>query len=262
MLLNAVIIILREVIEASLIISLFLAFSQTYNLSRVWLVKALLLGLSIAALYAMNIGTVSQWFDDVGQEVINAGIQTTIYLVLLIFLIIALRPQTPLRKRLLTIIMMNGVIFATIREGSEIIIYIHGFVTVPELLHAVLLGSAIGAGIATSIGVCIYYLLSNMPINISAKVGYVLTILVAGSMISQTIQQLIQADWLISQYPLWDTSMWLSEHSVTGQLLYALIGYEATPTAIQITAYLSSLALIILLSGYSLITNKGFRSEP
>jgi len=90
-----------------------------------------------------------------------------------------------------------------------------------------------------------------MPINISVRVGYVLTVLVAGSMISQTIQQLTQADWLISQYPIWDISMWISEHSVTGQLLYALIGYEATPTAIQVTAYLFALIIIILFSSYS-----------
>ncbi|MDO7597039.1 MAG: FTR1 family protein [Pseudomonadota bacterium] len=251
MLLNAVIIILREVIEASLIISLFLAFSQIFNNSRVWLLTGLFLGVISAAIYAVNIGVVSQWFDGVGQEVINAGIQIIIYLVLLTFLIIAMRPDSPLNKSLLTAMMMIGVIFATVREGSEIIIYIHGFVTVPELFQSVLLGSAIGAGIGISIGVCIYYILLNMPINISIRAGYVLTVLLAGSMISQTVQQLTQADWVISQYPIWDTSTWISEHSISGQLLYAVIGYEATPTAVQVMAYLSALFIIILFSGYS-----------
>lgn len=251
MLLNAVIIILREVIEASLIISLFLAFSQRSNHAGPWLWKALLLGLISATIYAINIGVVSQWFDGVGQEVINAGSQIIIYLVLLIFLITAMRPPTALNKRILTAMMMIGVIFATVREGSEIIIYIHGFVTVSELLQSVLLGSAIGAGIGISIGICIYYVLINMPIKISVRVGYMLIVLVAGSMISQSIQQLTQADWVISQYPLWDTSILISEHSVTGQLLYAVMGYEATPTAIQVTAYLSALTIIILFSGYS-----------
>lgn len=261
MLLNAVIIILREVIEASLIISLFLAFSQACDLSRRWIVKALLFGLSTATVYALNIDVMSQWFDGVGQEVINAVIQVVIYLVLLLFLTIAMRPLTALSKRFLTIIMMIGVIFATIREGSEIIIYIQGFVAVPELFHAVILGGVIGAGIGLSSGVCIYYFLSNLPIKISIKVGYVLAVLMAGSMISQTIQQLIQADWIISQYPLWDSSRWLSEHSVIGQLLYALIGYEATPTAIQVIAYLSSIAVIIVLSSYSWLSRKGLQSE-
>lgn len=251
MLLNAVIIILREVIEASLIISLFLAFSRLSNHARPWLLKALLLGLICATVYAINIGQVSQWFNGVGQEVLNAGIQLVIYFALLIFLITAIRPDTTLNKHVLTAMMMIGVIFAAIREGSEIIIYIHGFITVPELLQSVLLGSAIGAGIGISIGVCIYYLLLNMPIKLSARVGYVLMVLVAGSMMSQTIQQLIQADWIVSQYPLWDSSRWISEHSVTGQLLYAVIGYEATPTVIQVSVYLSALMIILLFSAYS-----------
>jgi len=153
-LLNAVIIVLREVIEASLIISLFLAFSQGFNHDRPWLLKTFLLGLIGAAIYATNISLVSQSFDGMGQELINAGTQIIIYLVLLVFLIIAMRrPQTPLDKSILTAMMMIGVIFATVREGSEIIIYIHGFVTAPELLRSVLLGSAIGAGIGISIGV-------------------------------------------------------------------------------------------------------------
>ncbi len=251
MLLNAVIIVLREVLEASLIISLFLAFSRRFNHDRPWLLKTFILGLIGAAIYASNIGLVSQSFDGVGQELLNAGIQIIIYLVLLVFLITALRrPQTRLNKSILTAVMMMGVIFAAVREGSEIIIYIHGFVTVPELLESVLLGSAIGGGIGISIGVCIYYVLINMPVKVSVRVGYVLIVLLAGSMISQTIQQLTQADVIISQYPLWDTSSWISEHSVTGQLLYAIIGYEATPTAIQVMAYLSALFIIILFSGY------------
>lgn len=252
MLLNAVIIVLREVIEASLIISVFLAYSQRFNQTEPWLLKTFLLGFIGATLYAANIAQLSQSFDGVGQELINAGIQIIIYSVLLVFLITAVRqPQTLSNKVILTAMMMIGVIFAAIREGSEIIIYIHGFVAVPELLQSVLLGSFIGAGIGVSIGICIYYALVNMPIKISVGVGYVLIVLLAGSMISQTIQQLTQADWLISQYPLWDTSMWISEHSITGQLLYAIIGYEATPTAIQVTAYLLAVLIIMLFSGYS-----------
>lgn len=259
MFLNAVIIVLREVIEASLIISLFLAYSRISNHASAWLLKALLLGVISAIIYALNIGVVSQWFDGVGQEIMNAGIQMMIYLVLLMFLITAMRPESQLNNNLLTAIMVIGVVFATIREGSEIIIYIYGFLTVPELLQSVLLGSAIGAGIGISIVICIYYLLVNMPINISIRVGYVLAVLLAGSMISQTIQQLIQADWIISQYPIWDTSTWISERSITGQLLYAVIGYEATPSVIQITAYGSAILIIILFSGYSWNHNHRFK---
>jgi high-affinity iron transporter len=48
---------------------------------------------------------------------------------------------------------------------------------------------------------------------------------------------------LPAQAPLWDASGWISEISLTGQLLYALIGYEATPTPLQIIFYLLTLGL-------------------
>jgi len=243
MLLNAVIIILREVIEASLIISIFMAFCQKYTISRRWMYIALPIGLSLATLYAVNIATVSQWLEGVGQEVINASIHIMVYLVLLVFLTLAMLRQ---HKDVIIAVMIAGVTFASIREGSEIILYIHGFAAIPDLLPPVLLGSAIGTGIGLSVGVLFYYLLLSLSLKNGTKLGIFLSLCVAGGMILQATQLLTQADWIVSQYPLWDTSMWISERSVIGQLLYALVGYEATPTPIQVVSYVSALGLIII----------------
>ena len=70
-------------------------------------------------------------------------------------------------------------------------------------------------------------------------------------MMSQATQFLIQADWLASSNPVWDSSHLISEHSLPGQLLYALMAYEATPTWSQILVYLTSLLLmlIVIVSG-------------
>ncbi len=253
MLANAVIIVLREVLEASMIMSLFLAYSQRINLSRFWLLLAIMLGILCAWFYAINISTISSWFDGVGQEVINAGIQLLIFFILLAFIAQALvGANTSKQKQTLIMLMIVAIVLASIREGCEIILYITGFSSVPELLHPVLIGSAVGAGIGISVGVCIYYLLVNMSFKSGVRVGYVMILLIAAAMMSQVIQQLIQADWVISQYPLWDTSNLINERSITGQLLYALIGYEATPTPIQVTAYISAIVIIVCVSFFQL----------
>jgi len=76
--------------------------------------------------------------------------------------------------------------------------------------------------------------------------GIVLLILIASGMLSQASLLLIQADWLPSQLPLWNSSAFISEKSVVGQLLYAVIGYEATPTPIQAGFYFGGLALSVM----------------
>ena len=73
-------------------------------------------------------------------------------------------------------------------------------------------------------------------------------IFIAGGMVSQATQLLIQADFIVSQQALWDTSSLISERSLLGQMLYALIGYEATPTPIQSILYISSLIIMMGLS--------------
>jgi len=251
MLLNAVVIVLREVIEASLIISVFLAFSQMINRSSRWLLLGLSFGVIAAIAYALNISVISAWQDGVGQELLNTTIHITLYFVLLLFVVIAVNPRADKYKNVLMITMLLGVVLASTREGSEIILYIHGFSSIPDLFQAVLIGGSIGAGIGISVGVFFYYLLVNLSKENGTKLGYILIVLVSSSMISQSIQLLIQADWVVSQYPLWDTSNWISERSVTGQLLYALIGYEATPTPIQVAAYLFSIILMLSLSALS-----------
>ncbi len=57
---------------------------------------------------------------------------------------------------------------------------------------------------------------------------------------------LIQADWLPSLIsPLWDTSFILSADSLAGRILHALVGYEPSPSAMQMLFYVATLGLIV-----------------
>jgi high-affinity iron transporter len=245
MLVNSVIIILREVLEAALIISVLLAISQQLKISRKWLFFALLIGLAGASVYATYIEIVSMAMEGVGQEVVNASLHLLIYgfIVMLIFSI-----KDRAYYRYLVLAMASCVAMAIIREGSEIVIYIGGFISSPELFVSVSIGSIIGAGIGISIGVFFYYLIASLSLNNGVRFGLLLLILIAGGMILQATQLLIQADLIISQQPLWDSSSLISERSLIGQLLYALLGYEATPTPIQIFCYIASLILMIFMT--------------
>ncbi|MFW5451786.1 MAG: FTR1 family protein [Methylophagaceae bacterium] len=245
MLINSVIIILREVLEAALIISVLLALSQKFQLPRSWVITALLIGLVGAYVYATNIESVSMALEGVGQEMTNASLHLLIYS-FIVLLVITLK-NAP-HSRLILLSMTSCVAMATIREGSEIIIYISGFMSMPELFMPVIIGAIVGTGIGVSIGVFFYYLIANMAFNKGVMLGLFLLILIAGGMILQATQLLIQADYIVSQQPLWDSSSLINERSLIGQLLYALIGYEATPSPIQVICYFTSVTVITFMT--------------
>jgi len=110
----------------------------------------------------------------------------------------------------------------------------------------VLVGSSIGFSIGISAGFLLFYALIELPRKWDIAVPILLLAMFAGNMLSQSSAQLIQADWLPSTPALWDTSGWISENSIMGQLLYALIGYEANPSLIQVAAYVAGAAAVLL----------------
>jgi high-affinity iron transporter len=130
------------------------------------------------------------------------------------------------------------VMLAITREGSEIVLYLSGLLQQEQHVQAVLMGSGVGFGIGLSIGFLLFYGLQGLPPLWGRRATTFLLALFAGNMLSQAVLLLIQADWLPANQALWDSSGWLSEKSPMGQLLYALIGYEATPSLWQVLAYL------------------------
>ena len=245
MLINSVIIVLREVLEAALIVSILLAQGQVLSLPRVYFMLQVMVGAILAAVYASNIVAVSALMGGIGQEIVNTVLHGLIVICTMVLIGAIKKPQAKL------IIIFAGagcLATAMVRELAEIIIYINGFASVPSLLSSVLAGSFIGAGIGFSIGVFFYYLIVGMrPIN-GLRLSLVMLGLICAGMVSQAIQFLMQADLIPSHAPLWDTSAWVSEHSIIGQLLFALVGYEATPTAIQATGYGLALLLAFILA--------------
>lgn len=246
MLISSVILILREVLEAALIVSVLLALDQPGKKAR-WLWGALLVGVLGAALYAAQLNVISEWFDYVGQEIINAALQITIY-VGLSFVVYDryCKPDALQKSGLSEFVMALCVTCAVVREGTEVLIYYSAFSQNTDFIFSVVLGGLIGAAIGVSLGAVFFYGIRSRKRNTQRNMSVILLAFVASNMLAQATLLLTQADWLPSYAPLWDTSAWLTEESTIGQLLYALIGYEATPSIIQVIAYSAGFVLIML----------------
>jgi high-affinity iron transporter len=242
MLLSSVILILREVLEAAILISLLIALSLNLRLGVSWLLYAVL-PVSVGIIsFSGFIEPLTQALDGVGQEVSNATLQLLVYC-LVLGIAVTSGKTTPSEHQAAVVrgLMAAAVSCALIREGSEILIYITGFSGEVNLRNSIFIGSAIGVGIGIGVGVSMGVLIfaslrALQPARIY-QVSLLLLSFIAAGMLMQATMLLQQADWLPSGQPLWDTSQQLSKQSVAGELLYAVFGYESTPSIIQVTAY-------------------------
>ncbi len=248
----SVIIFLREVLEAALILSALLAVSFQFKLSRKWIVPALFIGFIGASVTAYYLGDISNLLEGTGQEVMNASL--LIFMSLLINVICVWLSEFLFRTRNTVAIIPTDIIrwilavnvgIAIMHEGSELSIYSYAFIQSNNNNLSLLLGGGLGLGIGASLGAIIYYMLINLERDILFKAAIVILLLISAGMASQAALYLIQSGWLPSQSPLWDTSGIIPERSIIGQLLYALVGYEATPSPMQVSFYFSVIILCI-----------------
>jgi high-affinity iron transporter len=76
-------------------------------------------------------------------------------------------------------------------------------------------------------------------------VGALLMIFAAGLLVD-AVQNMQELSWLpFLTHPLWDTGRWLSEDSAPGDLLHSFFGYAAHPTVLQLTTYVTYLAVVL-----------------
>lgn len=254
MFLSSVVLILQEILEAALLVSVLLAFTRVNHMKPYWMIVGLGGGSLGALVLSLYMGTVSEWFDYVGQEIVNASMQYGIALCLALFSFCYLLDRPGLRGWLL-LFMALSVALSLTREGAEIFIYIEGVLSQPPHIRPTLTGAGIGAGIGISVGVLLYYGLLGLPKTWVKTCCIVLLAMIAGNMSAQATQLLTQADWLPATSIIWDSSQWLPESSIPGHLLYALIGYEATPSLLQGIAYLTGILLVMLLAWLGYMRN-------
>ncbi len=262
MLLNSVILILQETLEAALLISVLLAINLQFGGGVRWLILAIVGGLATSALYASQMSRVSEWFEYTGQEVTNALLQTSITLLILLCSWTFLRCWSAGHDKVAAHYSFRFHLFATAtvllaitREGSEILVYLMGFYHQASFFHTMASGSIIGFGIGISVGVLILYGLFSLQGKWRVAAIISILALFAGNMLSQATLQLIQADWIESAGAIWNSSSLLSEESLAGKLMYALLGYEATPSGAQVIAYCTGIILVLLTSMLALKMN-------
>jgi high-affinity iron transporter len=256
----AALIVFRESLEAALFVGIVAAATRQLAGRGRWLSAGVSLGVLGALVMAFAAQHVGDWFDGLGQDVINIAVLSVALVMLLwhcIWVAAHSREMASDARRLGQSVqqgerkpwaLLVAVALAVLREGAETVLFVSGAITGTEtstgaVVAAVILGVALGA----AAGLVIYGGLARISPRHLFTTTNVLIAILAGSIGSQLVKSLAQAGFIERwTSPLWDTSQWLAPDSAIGTLLHALVGYDARPSAAQLASYLGVLALIFL----------------
>lgn len=244
MLLDIVILVLREILEISVLLSVLLCVSSQNKLNLKWLWFGLFFGSLAAFSYAVNFNIVSEMFDYAGQEVFNASMELITHAGLLIVCALLIF-RIKLAKQLFITTILAIIIGLTItRELAEVIIFYTGFFQSQGDLVKGSTSGFIGLMVGASFGVLCYVVINSWRPPVSRLIQITLLTLIAAGMSVQAIQLLIQVDWISASKAVWNTNWILSESSIAGQLTYAILGYEAAPTKPEVMLYFATILIV------------------
>jgi len=255
------IIVFREVLEASLIVSIVLAASKGTRARGLWVSGGIGLGVIGACLVAGFAAEIAAAVAGMGQELFNATILFAAVGMLgwhnvwmgrhgkeMAMEASALGRDVAAGARpLYALALVVGI--AVLREGSETVLFLYGVAAGGGGgLVNMLGGGAAGIIGGAIVGAGLYLGLLRIPSrHLFAVTSWMILFLAAG-LASQGAAFLAQADVLPAfGNEVWDTSWLVSDDSVPGRVLHVLLGYVARPAGIQLVFWAATVAVLLAL---------------
>ncbi len=258
----SLIIVFREAMEAGLIVGIILAATQGVRGRGQWIAGGIAAGVAGASLVAAFAAMLSDAFEGTGQEIFTAAILGFAVVMLgwhILWMSHHARGMAAefrqvgqaVRLGQRSLAALAGVVaVAVLREGAEVVLFLYGSIAGSQTTPLSMLGGGIG-GLALAAGLSwlLYRGLVAIPLHRLFQVTNALIALLAAGMAGQAAATLHSADLLPSLgEQLWDSSALLTDHSIAGKALHALIGYSAHPSGIQVAAWIGTLLVLTVCS--------------
>ena len=258
--LGALIIVFREVIEAGLIVGIVMAATRGVPDRSRWIMIGIGAGVLGAAIVAMFAGVISEAFQGAGQELFNASVLGVAVIMLMWHNAWMARHGREIAdemrrvgtavsegaKPLTALAIVVGL--AVLREGSEVVLFLYGILASGTTVSSLLTGGLLGIAAGAAFSALTYFGLLAIPNRYIFSVTSWLIALLAAGMAAQSVQFLNNAGLVIAlDHTVWDTSWLLSEGSIFGRMLHALIGYTERPTEMQLVVYVCILIAMFVL---------------
>jgi high-affinity iron transporter len=255
---GAFVIVLREVIEAGLIIGIVLAVTRGMRRRGLYVGSGIIAGLFGASLIAAAAGALSTALAGTGQEVFNAAVLGIAAIMLGWHNVWMARHGRELSENARKLgrdiaagaqsmtALTAVVALAVLREGSEVVLFLYGVVLSSREAAVGMVSGAVAGLLAGALLSALTYrgLVLIRPSYLFKVTGILIGFMAAG-MAAQGVAFLEQASIVTSlSGVVWDTTWLVSDNGIAGRVLHTLIGYTGRPTEIELIAYLATLATI------------------
>jgi len=259
---SALIIVFREMLEMALVLGVLLAATKGLQTSRRWISAGIGAGVVGALLFAGFMEEIESSANGDGEFLFNAavlGIASLLIAWTVVWMSKHGREMAERMKRVGQQVadgdaprMALAVVAAAavLREGGEAVFFLFGAAQTAQSDGAsVLTGAGMGIVLGVMTAYLIYRGLVRIPLrHLFGVIGWLLIVVAAG-MASQAVENLVMIDVLPPIIdPLWDSSAWLPQSGVMGEILHVMIGYSDQPSAMQVVVFAVALLGMALLN--------------
>jgi high-affinity iron transporter len=256
--LAAALIVFREVLEASLIVTIVMAATLGVRRRGYWVSLGIAGGVAGAGIVAACTSYLATLFNGAGQDIVNACI---------LFLAVCLiawhtiwmnshgreiaahmrkvgHSVTQGEEHMSILAIVVGL--AVMREGSEIVLMLQGLWAGSDGAQTVIGGGLLGLGAGAGVAVLMYLGFLALPLKSVFSATNVVLVMIAAGMAARGANFLAQAG-LVPSFGshLWDSSNILADQSLGGQILAALVGYIARPSGIEVACYAATILVVM-----------------
>jgi high-affinity iron transporter len=259
-LIKMIIVIFREFMEISLLVSIILAATTQVKSSRICIIIGIVLGFVGASIIAFFTRFISNALDGMGQEVFDAVI-LLVTAALLLWTICWMQGHKNIKQQLKSdsneiystlayrLSLISIVATTMFREGTEIVLFMYSIITsssvkIVDYLTALTIAAASGL----LFGVLIYRGLLRFAQKQIFTISSILLSMIAASFVAGSLKLLISCGVIdVLTEPIWDIGWLISEYSVIGTILKIFIGYNANMSIMELLGYCGFLLLVVFL---------------
>lgn len=128
---------------------------------------------------------------------------------------------------------------AVFREGVETALFLSAAAFLNQTAVP-LTGALLGLALAVLVGYLVYGSTIRLNLRLFFSATSFLLLLFAAGLIASGVHELQEAGWVpVLIAKVWNTNSLINEHSLVGQILQSLIGYNANPSLTEALSYLA-----------------------